>query len=207
MGTGGKKADPRGGTDAVGIVAYGIFVAVGGFLVFCFAWMLKPAAAAQAEAACRPMMPEMRSGAAPDLALERLDGRAVKLSDYRGTFVVLNFWATWCEPCSREWPDLDKLAARLGERDDVAILAVSIDEDRAAIAPYIERLRLEATGVEVLWDPSAEAHKTYGSEKIPDTYFVDGRGDLRAAFVNTRAWGRSEGFRCVDAMARESAGN
>jgi peroxiredoxin len=186
--------------DALGVLSYLVFVAIGGGLVFAFAWSLEPAAASQAVSACRPLSPEPRSGAAPEVALEDMQGNAVTLADYRGKFVVLNFWATWCEPCSREWPDLDKLSRRLGDRSDVVVLAVSIDEDREEIEPYLKRLRLEQSGVNVLWDPSGGVNKSFGSEKIPDTFFIDERGQLRSAFINARSWGKAEAFHCVDSM-------
>ncbi len=135
---------------------------------------------------------------APEFDAQDLEGNPVSLSDFRGKLVLVNFWATWCEPCITEWPQLDQLAARLGQRDDVVILAVSIDEKREDIAPFLERMSLQDTGVTVLWDPSNSVNLAYGSEKIPDTFFVDEQGRLSTAFVNVRKWGNPEAFHCVD---------
>lgn len=135
---------------------------------------------------------------APSFEVEDLEGNTVSLEDFRGKLVILNFWATWCEPCITEWPQLDQLAERLQGRDDVVILAVSIDQKREDIAPFLERMSLTDTGVKVLWDPNASVNVEYGSEKIPDTFFVDEAGRLSAAFVNVRKWGNPEAFHCVD---------
>ncbi|MGH1341545.1 MAG: peroxiredoxin family protein [Nannocystales bacterium] len=135
---------------------------------------------------------------APEFTAQDLEGNEVSLADFRGKLVLVNFWATWCEPCITEWPQFDQLAQRLGDRDDVVILAVSIDEKREDVAPFLERMSLQGTGVKVLWDPSTSINKAYGSDKIPDSFFVDENGKLSSAFVNVRKWGNPEAYHCVD---------
>jgi peroxiredoxin len=181
-------------------------VATAGALVYGYTAALPNAVAAARESACRGLAPEKAnapdaSEMAPDLELVDRQGQIRKLSDYRGRFVVLNFWATWCEPCLREWPELDKLAARIEGRDDIVVLAVSVDKDRAEVEAFVERLGLGATKVEILHDPSEKAHERFGSEKLPDTYFVDAAGKIRYVFVNARLWGRPQAQFCVEQQA------
>ncbi len=183
------------------MLSYVVFILVGGLLVFAFAWMLQPAVDWQNQAACRPLTPEARSGQAPDIEFETMDGQKGKLSDFRGKFVVLNFWATWCEPCVREWPELEKLAQRFKEEGDVGVRAVSLDQEADAIGPFLDRMHLSDTLVTVVRDPTGEVNQLFGSEKIPDTFFVDEAGELRAAFINVRDWGRPSAFHCVGSMA------
>lgn len=194
------------GPDGVGIIAYLMFIVIGGLLVFGLARTLLPSAQQHAEAPCRSLRPEPRSGAAPELALKSLDGKETSLADLRGKFVVLNFWATYCEPCIDEWPALDTLARRLEEdgRDDVVVLAVSVDDDIAKIRPFLDRMSLSDSRVQVLWDPTAKANGKFGSEAIPDTFFVSPDGDLEQAFINVRRWGRPDAFRCVRWSADEA---
>nr|WP_263430135.1 TlpA disulfide reductase family protein [Nannocystis pusilla] len=168
--------------------------------MFWFAASLGPAAKAQAEAACRALQPEPRSGPAPEFSLQDLAGQTVSLQDLRGKFVVINFWATWCEPCIREWPQLDRLAERLQDRDDVVVLAISVDQDQSLVAPFLARMGLEQSSVRVLWDPTGKLHNQYGSEKLPDTYFVDAAGQLVHAYINVRDWGRPAAHHCVESM-------
>lgn len=189
------------GLDAVGITAMLAFVLVGGLLVFGFAQALVPAAEAQLGAACRPLSPTLKSGLAPALELEDLDGNPVSLDQYRGKFLIVNFWATWCDPCIREWPDLDLLATRLVDREDIVVLAISIDTEAAVIAPFLDRMGLSDTNVQILRAKDPEAQKLWGSEMIPDTYFVSREGELEAVFVNVREWGRPKAIRCVEASA------
>jgi peroxiredoxin len=192
--------DGGSGRGWIAPLAYVVFIAVGSLWMFWFAASLGPATKAQAEAACRALNPELRSGPAPDFSLRDLRGGTVSLQDLRGKFVVLNFWATWCEPCIREWPQLDRLAERLADRDDVVVVAVSVDQDQSVIEPFLANMGLEATGVRVMWDPSGKLHNIYGSDKLPDTYFVDEDGQLVHVYVNVREWGRPAAFHCVTSM-------
>ena len=179
-------------------MAYVAFVLVGGLLVFGFARAIAPAVEKESEGICRPLDPVVQSRPRmPELVAEDLEGNTVELADLRGKLVVLNFWATWCEPCTREWPELDKLAQRLGDRDDVVVVAVSIDKNRDDIAPYLERMSLGDTPVLVWWDPTSAANSTFGGEKIPDTYFIDAEGRFTQAFINVRQWGSPAALRCV----------
>jgi peroxiredoxin len=189
------------GLDHLAAAAMLAFVLVGGLLVFGFAQALVPAAQAQLGAACRPLTPTPKSGALPALELEDLEGNPVSLDEFRGKFLVVNFWATWCEPCTREWPDLDVLGSRMAARDDVAVIAISVDQEPAVIGPYLERMGLTETAVKILRAKDPEAHQQFGSVKIPDTYFVSPSGEFEAVFINVREWGKAKAVRCVEASA------
>ena len=170
-------ADSRPGISGLGLVAHLVFIVAGGLLE-----------------------PEPRSAPAPDFAIQDLLGAPVALKDFRGRLVVVNFWATWCEPCIREWPQLDRLAERFAGRDEVVILAISVDTDPTLIAPFLERMSLSDTRVRVLWDPKQDVNKSYGTEKLPDAYFVGAAGQLLHAFINVRDWGRPAAYQCVESV-------
>lgn len=138
---------------------------------------------------------------APDFTVADLEGQPVRLSDFRGKLVVLNFWATWCPPCVIEWPQVAKLARRLEDEGDdgVAVLAVSIDSEPEKIGPFLELMTLFESPVRVLWDETTKLHEQFGSEKIPDTYFIDEEGRVSAVFVNEREWGGPDALHCVEA--------
>jgi peroxiredoxin len=189
------------GPDWFANLVQAVFVVIGTILVFTFAWALLPAVQAQNQAACRALGPQERDDPATAFSVQDLAGNPVSLKDYRGKFVILNFWATWCEPCTQEWPELDQLAQRLGDRDDVVILAVSVDEEREAIDPFLKRMSLGETPVTVLWDPEAKLHMTYGSPQLPDTYFIDRAGQIQHVYVNVRDWGSPAAANCVEFMA------
>ena len=217
-GTGTGTAAPGGAgmrVDPLGLSALLTYVLIGGFLVFGFAWAIFPAVEAQNASPCRPLRPEDRSGPAPAFHVQDLQGNAVSLESFEGKFVVLNFWATWCEPCISEWPQVHRLAERLAGDEDIVVVALSIDNERDAILPFLERMAMAknvapdgaepqyelTTDVMVLWDPKQEVHKTFGTEKIPDTYFLDEAGQLVHAFINVRSWGSPDALHCVDSLA------
>lgn len=189
-----------------GTAARFVALALAGGLVFAFAWSLGPAARLQRDAACRPLEPRTEDRPAPSFVAKDLDGRDVSLEDLRGKLVVLNFWATWCEPCAREWPQLHRLAERLADRDDVVVVALSVDDELDDVTAFLDRMALSDTKVRVWWAAGQPIHRTYGSPKLPDTYVIDGGGRIRQVYVNVRDWGRAEAARCVATLADRLAG-
>ena len=122
---------------------------------------------------------------APSFSLPALDGGSVNLEDYRGRFVLLNFWATWCPPCLEEMPSMERLSHRL-EDHRFAVLAVSLDEEgAAAVAPFIERLEV-TFGVAL--DPHSKVGTLYGANELPTTFLIDPLGRVIAAAKGARDW-------------------
>jgi peroxiredoxin len=112
---------------------------------------------------------------APDFTLSALDGRPVRLSDYRNQkTVVLSFWASWCGPCRMEMPSLEAFYSK--NRDSVEVLAVSIDQDPTAARRYAEENKLPFT---VLLDNNQQASGRYGVSGIPMLFVVDRTGNVK----------------------------
>ena len=114
------------------------------------------------------------SCALPDVALERLDGNGpLRLAELRGTPTVINFWASWCEPCIEEMPVLARAARELGPR--VGFLGVDV-QDQVAKA----RELAHSTGVRypLAQDPRGEFYASIGGVGMPTTLFVDAEGTV-----------------------------
>ena len=122
---------------------------------------------------------------APDFTLS--DGTtSIHLASYRGRVVLLSFWATWCEPCVVELPSLLDLHH---DQPDLAILAVSVDQDPNAYTSFLVRHHVDLTTVR---DPAQSAAKLYHSEAWPETYVIDRQGVIRRKFVGAQDWSTPE---------------
>jgi peroxiredoxin len=142
-----------------------------------------------------PLPPALQTGEAPDFELKDVSGRSISLRSLRGHPVFLNFWATWCPPCTEEMPSMENLAVGL-DGTDVRTVAVSVDEDW----DVIKRFFSSGTRLGVLLDQSREVPKRYGTDKFPETYFIDARGFVRHYFINKRDWSRPEAIACLESL-------
>ncbi|WP_240419459.1 redoxin domain-containing protein [Paenibacillus periandrae] len=110
---------------------------------------------------------------APDFTSITLDGASIKLSDYRGKGVLLNFWASWCTPCVEEMPRMNK-AYRLNT-SNVEIIAVNVGESRGTAREFLTTLGIDFP---VWLDPSGEAAQSYKVTGLPATFLIDKQGRL-----------------------------
>jgi peroxiredoxin len=121
---------------------------------------------------------ELIGSPAPDFTLKALDGREVRLSDYRGNqTVIVAFWASWCGPCRMEMPSLQSFYST-HRGGGVEVLAVSIDDDPVAAQTYAKQNRLPFP---VLIDNNQQAASEYRVEGIPVIFVVDPAGKVRYA--------------------------
>lgn len=138
---------------------------------------------------------------APEFSLERMNDRQQRqLADYRGQVVFLNFWASFCEPCTREMPSMERLVRDYADRGFV-MLAVSQDPERADMEQFMRSfLPGERSTMTVLWDPEGQVARDYGTELIPETYIIDRDGSIMARFVGEYDWTRPEVRQLIEAL-------
>lgn len=121
---------------------------------------------------------------APEITLNDLNGQIVKLSDYRGKVVILNFWASWCPPCKSEMPDLDGAAREFSKGNEAVLLAVNLTdgsrETSATARKYIADNKFSMT---VLLDTKSNAATAYNITNIPTTYIIDKQGVIVNSIV------------------------
>jgi len=112
------------------------------------------------------------------------DDRSVKLSDFRGQILVLNFWATWCPPCVEEMPSLVEMQKRLKAKG-VTVLAVSMDVDQNSYRQFLKDHNVNLLTVR---DPGQKSNSLYGTFKFPETYIIDRNGVMRRKFLGAVDW-------------------
>jgi len=112
---------------------------------------------------------------APDFALKSSTGDNLRLSEYRGDVVMINFWATWCGPCRQEMPLLDELYSRY-ERVGFSLLGVNIDDDSRRAMDMVAEL---GVNFPILFDARKEVSKLYEVQAMPVTVLLDREGTVR----------------------------
>lgn len=128
--------------------------------------------------------------AIPELRFVDATGRSRTLADFRGKVVLLNVWATWCEPCREEMPTLDRLQARLGG-DRFQVLALSVDQQGAPIArKFYDEVAIKVLPLYV--DPTAKAAFVLNAPGLPVTLLVDRNGREIGRHLGAVKWDAPE---------------
>jgi peroxiredoxin len=119
--------------------------------------------------------PPQVSGPAPDFETETPAGEKISLSAYRGKPVLLTFWATWCEPCKKEMPEI-QAADEAHKKDGLVVLAVNFGEKAEAAEEFSKKMGLTFP---ILLDRRANIAERYGVVSLPVTFFIDPGGIIR----------------------------
>ena len=144
----------------------------------------------------RGQHPGQIGSVAPTFAVS--DGsQAADLSKLRGKVVVLNFWATWCAPCIEELPSLMELQRRM---PDVAVVAISTDDDTAAYKKFLNEHSIQLRTIN---DSAQKVNPMYGTFRYPETYVIDRKGVLRRKFIGPQTWTSPE---IIDYLAKLERG-
>jgi thiol-disulfide isomerase/thioredoxin len=154
------------------------------------------AATANAEAEIK----KWTGNAIPVLSRQDLGGKTIDLKDFRGRVVVVNFWATWCEPCKDEMPSLERLKAKLAGRP-LEVLTVNYGEFPEKIAPFLAR---EKIALPVLLDTQKDAAKEWKVGGLPMTFIVDAKGRLRLWVFGERDWSGAETVKIIEKLLAEA---
>jgi len=137
--------------------------------------------------------------AAPEFELADENGELIRLGDYAGQLVFLNFWATWCPPCVTEMPDMMEIQERFEGRP-FRILTVSLDTNWEDVEAFYERLDLDFV---TMLDPGRQLAGKYKLIGQPETFLIDGNGIIRNKFLGDPGWTRPQRVAELEALIRE----
>lgn len=128
--------------------------------------------------------------AAPEMVLKDLNGQTIALSKLKGKVVVVNFWATWCPPCRREFPSMERLRQQMAGKP-LVILAVNEGEGVETIESFFSTLDLQP-GFSTLLDEDGSAMSFWPVRGLPTTFIIDKRGRMAYRAVGGREFDHPE---------------
>jgi len=198
--------------DSKKVAALGVVLTTSALLVGYFVWMVQPAAAREATAACNGLKGNPQNPAlgaiprpAPDFTVQSIDGKPVKLSDFRGKVVLLHNWASWCGACEQEKPSLIRMADEMVNRDfEIVSLAsdVSWDAVKKSLPPggVPFRVYLDKPDDEGTIGPISTS---WGTHAVPESFLIDRKGRIRYYFDNRRDWDSPVTETCIQSLIDE----
>jgi thiol-disulfide isomerase/thioredoxin len=151
------------------------------------ALVLAAAAACAAPVGAKELKP-WKGGATPPLELRDLQGREHRLEDYKGKVVVVNFWATWCEPCRDEMPAMQRLKERMAGAP-FALLAVNYAEGNPRVESFLEQVPVDFA---ILMDRDSAVSKRWQARVLPYTVVLDPRLRIRYTVTGDLDWSAPE---------------
>jgi peroxiredoxin len=148
-------------------------------------------------ASAQPLKP-WAGGTTPALELTDAEGKLHRLADYRGRAVLVNFWATWCEPCREEMPSMERLRGALQGKPFV-VLAVNVGEGPRAARAFGEKMGL---GFPLLLDPDGKTTRAWNARVLPASFVVGPDGRIRYSYFGAIDWASDDVRRAIENLLR-----
>lgn len=126
---------------------------------------------------------------AQGFSLTDLNGNLVSLNEFRGKYVLLNFWATWCPPCQQEMPDIQRFSDN--HEDELVVLAVNLNEETNTVKDFISKNNYTFP---VLLDSYGQVGNSYKISSIPASYFIDKEGRITKKHVGSMTYLQMENY-------------
>ncbi len=134
----------------------------------------------------------------PEIGFIDPDDKALSLADYKGKVVLLNFWATWCAPCVKEMPSLDRLQAAMG-KDKFVVVPLSLDgPSKPKVAPFYKDKNLANLGV--YFDKGKKVQQTLDVSVLPTSILIDAQGREIGRMLGEADWDKPESIALMKAV-------
>lgn len=121
---------------------------------------------------------------APEFILQDIQGKQHALSDYRGRILVVNFWASWCQPCRAEMPSLQRAADWLAQHD-IPLIAIGVGETRKSVMQFLRDVPVRFS---LLLDTDANVMASWSVPALPTTFVIDQEGRIIFQAIGEREW-------------------
>ena len=139
----------------------------------------------------------------PAIQAIELDGGAFDLSKVREPVVIVNFWASWCNPCVEEFPSMLKLVEAL--KGQVAVVAISMDDEEKDLIAFAKLFNVPRAGFYVAWDKDKKVMADYGVGKLPESYIVGPKRKLVRKVLGIENWASENAIAYFSELAKDSA--
>ncbi len=184
------------------LVLWGVILAVCGFFVFHVAALADPARSELSVGQMQNFTFFDSPKPMPEVSFRDIEGRELGLDNFRGKFVLVNLWATWCGPCRREMPSLDRLQARLSG-SDFTVLALSQDRKGVVIVEkFLTQIGTQNLAVYV--DSSARSARRLGAIGLPTTVLLDRKGQIMGRLIGSAEWDSNEAAHLIKSVIQLS---
>ena len=138
--------------------------------------------------------------ALPDFTLSDMNGKAHTLSNYHGKVVMLNFWATYCGPCIKEMPSMQRLKEKLAGKP-FEILAIDMAEEKTDVTAFMQRHKI-TVNFPILLDTEGEVIEQWMVSAVPTTFIIDPQGKIRYALYGGLEWDNAEVLATISSLLK-----
>lgn len=119
---------------------------------------------------------------APALQLNNLSGKPVDIAQYKNKVIIVNFWASWCDPCREEFGELIELQEKLRSKG-LVVIAVNLAEMKPRIMQFLNGNGIPENAIEILMDRNSSAYKTWKARGIPTSYLIGKTGKIEGVWI------------------------
>lgn len=137
----------------------------------------------------------------PDFSLQDRQDKTHTLSNYRGQVVMVNFWATYCTPCVKEMPSMQRLKEKMAGKP-FTILAIDMAEEKVNVESFLKRYGINVD-FPILFDPQGNVIEQWMISAVPTTFIVDKKGNFRYALFGGLEWDSDEVVKILDDLIGE----